>query len=936
VKISAQFIPLILGMLHFSGCSTLSKKDQEASAPIKVKIQDDPNVKFGQLKNGIRYALMKNNRPEGHIFTSLIFDVGSACEEENERGLAHFLEHMAFRGSEHFPQGKIVKSAQELGARFGHDLNAFTSFFSTVYKFNLPNSKPKTVDTAFLAFRDLVDRLNILESDVNQERGVILAENRDYDNVSMKLLKKSFKFLLDGTILPYRFPIGKTEVIECASSESIRHFYEKWYSPERMFFVAVGDIDIAEFEERIRNTFQDLKPKATPHSEWGPLNVQQRKFFYFSDPDLSETSIEISLLFPDQFVTDKYEAYRHWLILDILINILKERLVDKRSTNPSLFMEARASFIQNLLKTRYTTVSAEIICEHKNWIACLNLLEQEMRKMHQYGISEAELQRQKEFFINNAERNVLAAKTRHSSELVSKLIHCYQEKLHFLSPENYCELIKQLNAEITAKDCEKELEKIWKNLYIAISSDQPIDGKEKTIQEIFNQSEQVSVVSNEHETLGNFAYEHFDTPHRAIVQRNNIEDLGMTQLTLANDIKINLKPTDFTQNQIQFALTIGHGTMTDYPHPKPGIFFIASQTLFKLGLKKNPWKELSKLMASKCIEIEFNIDSYSFNFCGVCDKKNLPLGLKLMVAYLSDADFEERALFEVREVSKPIYLDRAKSPMTVISDQYRKFITGNDLIAGLPNEASTFSIQMDDIKNLFLTVFQREAMELTIVGDFDLETTIQNIQDTFGALSSRLPSQNNTLDTGIVTFPKGITEKLFHFTGDEKRTVSILTFLTDSENNVQDSRTLFVLSEIISDRLRNKIRKTEGKVYSPRVNNNATPFKNFGLFEIVLSLHPDSTYDTKNETLAIIEDLKTTLVSSEELERIRLPILNAIRDEFKKNSFWINHIMYAHRFPQRLENLRTMYSFYENVTPQTLRETAQKYFHNPIHTIVSR
>jgi zinc protease len=936
VKKLIQFIPFILGMLHFSGCGTLSKKDQGTSVPVKVEIRNDPNVKLGQLKNGIQYALMKNDRPEGRIFASLNFDIGSAYEEKDERGLAHFLEHMAFRGSKHFPQGEIVECMQKLGIDFGHNLNAYTSFFNTCYKLNLPNNNPETVDTAFLAFRDFCDGLDISENDINQERGVILAEKRDYDNVSMRLSKKSFKFFLDGMILPYRFPIGKTEVIERASSESIRHFYEKWYSPEKMFFVAVGNIDIAEFEERIRNTFQDLKSKVPPHAELGQLNVQRKKFFHFSDPDLSETNIEISLLFPDQFVTDTYEAYRHWLILDILTHILEERLADKRSTNPSLFMGARVSFIQNFLKTKHTTVSAEIICEHKNWVTCLNLLEQEMRKMRQYGISEAELQRQKEFFINNAERSVLAAKTRHSSELVSKLIHCYQEKLHFLSPENYCELIKQLNDEITAKDCGKELEKIWENLYIAVSSNQPIDGKEKTIEEIFDQSERVSVASNEHEALGNFAYEHFDTPYRAIVQRNDIEDLGITQLTLANNIKINLKPTDFTKNQIQFALTVGHGSMTNYPHPQPGIFFIAGQTLLKSGLKKNPWKELSKLMASKCIEMEFNIDSRSFNFLGACDKKNLPLGLKLMVACLSDAGFEERALFEVRETLKPIYLDRAKSPTAVIGDQYRKFIVGNDLIAGLPDEVSTLSIQMDDIKNLLLPVFQREAMELTIVGDFDLEMVVQNIQDTFGALPLRSPSQNNTLDSGIVTFPKGITEKLFHFTGDEKRTVSIVTFLTDDENNIQDARALFVLREIIGDRLRNKIRKMEGKIYSPRVNNNATSFKNFGLFEIILSLHPDLTYDTKNETLAIIEDLKTTPISLEELERIRLPILNIIRDEFRQNGFWLDHIMHAHRFPQRLENLRTMHSFYENIAPQMLQETAQKYFHSSIHTIVSR
>jgi hypothetical protein len=290
-------------------------------------------------------------------------------------------------------------------------------------------------------------------------------EKRDYNNVLMRRTQKSFKFLLEGTVLPYRFPLGKARVIEGASSENIRHFYEKWYDPEKMFFVAVGNIDIAKFEERIRNTFQDLKSKTPPHFELDQLKVQRRNFFHFSDPDPSETSIEISLLFPDRFVSDTYEARRHRMILDIILNVLKERLLDKQSANPSLFAHVDAAFVQNFLKTKQSAFCAEMTCEYKNWAACLNLLEQEMRKMHQYGISEAELQRQKELFINAAERDVLAAKTRHSSGLVSQLVHCHQEKLYFLSPENYCELIKRLNAELTAEDCLKELEKKIGKIY---------------------------------------------------------------------------------------------------------------------------------------------------------------------------------------------------------------------------------------------------------------------------------------------------------------------------------------------------------------------------------------------------------------------------------------------------------------------------------------
>jgi zinc protease len=473
-------------------------------------------------------------------------------------------------------------------------------------------------------------------------------------------------------------------------------------------------------------------------------------------------------------------------------------------------------------------------------------------------------------------------------------------------------------------------------LFRSVQTNHSIADAYQTIENLFKSCEALPITPNKQEALEPFAYEHFETPYREIIEKNYIEDLGITQLTLKNGVTVNLKPTDFEQNQIQFSLTIGHGPLTNYPHPQPGIFLAATQVFLKSGLRKNSWKSLTKLLAAKCIQMNFDVDERCFRLFGTCDKKNLLCGLQLMTAYLSDAGFEERALLDARETLKPIYRDRAKSPSSVIADQYRKFITGNSIIAGLPEEQSVFSVTMEAIQKLLLPVFQNEAIELTLVGDFDLEMATKNIQDTLGAISIRSPTNNATLNAGILTFPGEVTEKLFHFTGDEKRALSMLTFLTNDENNIQDNRKLTVLAYLIGDRLRNKTRKEKGNTYSPIVDNNASAFKDFGLFEIILSLNPELIHDTKNETLRIIADLKTTPASQEELDRIKLPILNLIRDKFRQNSFWIDRTMHAHRRPQCLEDLRTMRSFYENISAQDLLQTAQKYLNNPIHSTITR
>ncbi|MDR2200976.1 MAG: insulinase family protein [Puniceicoccales bacterium] len=896
-------------------------------------VKNDPRIHFGQLENGFRYALMNNAYPKEHIVMALNFDVGSFMEEERECGLAHFLEHMAFRGSKHFPDGEIVQRMQDLGIAFGHDLNAQTSFHNTRYDLDLPHNTPETIQAAFTVFRDFCDGLSITQSTVDQERGVILSEKRDRNNVIKKLLRKNLEFFFAGTLIPKRLSIGKTSVIQNASAEDLRHFYEKWYAPEKMFLVAVGNLDVKQFEERIRQTFQDLpKRNSFPEINLGTLQLQERKFLYFSDPDLSTTTMEIATLFPDPFPDDSYQARRHLEIMNRTLRILQERLQDRRSENPSLFTESSTEMDKNILRTKHSLVGVNISCEYENWPACLTLLEQEIRKLYQYGVSEEELRRQEEIASDKAVKFLLAAPTFPSDAIARDLIEGHCSKTALLSPEDYHRLIETLNGDITPRDCWEEFRKIWRNIYVSSLSHRPVENAPQSIETVFEESQKKPILPTEEEKLIPFAYESFETPHGDIIKKEHVEDLAITQITLANGVRVNFKPTDFQRNQIQIALNIGHGLLTNYP--MKGIFLLA-QSFLEGGLGKNPWKQLRKLIRARGIQIAFNIDESGFNFTLSCDQKNLPFGLQLLTAYLSDPAFEERVTFETRERLKSMYRERSFSPYNIFCDAYQKFIKGNDIIAGLPDEESAFSVTMDEVKQLLIPVFQREAMELTLVGDFDLQRAIQNVQNTFGALPKRSPSVNDVAESGIFVFPKGTKEKIFPFTGDEKRTLSILTFLTDDENNIQNNRYLTVLAFAIGDQLYEKIRKEEGKIYSPIVDLNPTISKHFGLFEITLSLNPETANDTTQTVRTLIEEFKTTPLGTEELARIKLPILNRIRDNFRDNAFWLNHIKRAQQRPQDLENLRTMLPFYEEITSQNLLETARKYFNNPVHSIIT-
>jgi zinc protease len=336
------------------------------------------------------------------------------------------------------------------------------------------------------------------------------------------------------------------------------------------------------------------------------------------------------------------------------------------------------------------------------------------------------------------------------------------------------------------------------------------------------------------------------------------------------------------------------------------------------------------------VRLDFAVTPRSIGFTGDCDRKSLLVSLQLVIAYLSDARFEERALLEARASLGYSFLSRTKSPWRVCDDQYEKFIFGNDSIFGLPDESAALSVQMDDVKRILLTAFQNEAKNFTIIGDFDLEEAIQNIQDTFGSLPLHSPSPNSLYDAEIVHFPKEMAKKTFHFTGDERTALSILTFLTDDCYNIKDGRALGLLRALIDNRLHDKLRKTEGKVYSHFVQHRTTGFKHFGLFEIMLDIHPDSIYETKNETLAILNDLKTAPVSAEELDRALRPLLNSHRSARKTNNFWLNMLTSASLIPNLFDHVRSLLPTLENMTAETLLETARKYFRDPVHTMILR
>ena len=264
----------------------------------------DPAIHWGRLDNGFRYALLHNAEPKGRVSARLAIRVGSIYENENQRGLAHFLEHMAFNGSRHFPSANVVEFFQRLGMGFGGDTNASTNFDRTIYQLELPDTKPATLREAFTFFADVAGGLSIDPKMIDKERGIILSEKRARDSVGLRTFLAELEFLVPDTRFPQRLPIGLEDVIKTATRERFVEFYDTWYRPERMFLVIAGDIDPAAVEPLVKELFSPLAARspALPEPHLGIVTAPASVIATLhSEPEAGSTNVNLETVVPYAF-----------------------------------------------------------------------------------------------------------------------------------------------------------------------------------------------------------------------------------------------------------------------------------------------------------------------------------------------------------------------------------------------------------------------------------------------------------------------------------------------------------------------------------------------------------------------------------------------------------------------------------------------------------
>lgn len=910
-----------------AGSSLLRAADPIPLPHENSDIAVDPAVTWGLLDNGLRYAILPNPEPPDRVSMRLFVDAGSLMENDDQQGLAHFLEHMAFNGTKNFPAGEMVEYFQRLGMGFGNHTNAHTSFNETVYKLELPKSDAAMIDEGMKLFRDYADGMLLDPDEIEDERGIILSEKRTRDSVDWRTFVEQIAFAFPGQRISKRLPIGTEEVIKGAPRERFAEFYENWYTPNRMAVIVVGDVEVAAVEGIVKKYFGDLPAREKrPMPPMGEMSKRGFASHYHHEAEAGETSVSIEALKPRLNPPDNIERRLYDLHLMIASRMIDRRLerLAKQPDSPINSARMSAGDFFELGFALYTSIDAD--CKPENWKPALALIEQELRRALEHGFTKAEIDEAKANIRVMYEQAAKQMATRQSRELADDLAGRLGSRRIFTSPADDLPRVIASLDKITSEGCRDHLRELWgsaNETLVMVSGNATIENPLATIASAYKESEAVAVAAPEEKAVAEFAYAKLPEPG-TVAERKEVEDIGVTQLRFGNNVRVNLKVTDFEDAAVYVKARIGSGLITE---PAPGLSFFLGSIFSKGGLEAHSDDDLKALFAGKPIEVNFTVDDDAFALSGQTTPEALADQLTLMRAYLTNPGFREEAVTEFKGALDYVYQQLERTPGGFAQDKVATFLHGGDARFGFPARGSVEAFTTSQAREWIMPDLAKGYCEITVVGDFDKEKTIELLARTFGNLPERAAAKPAHEKERVVKFPAG-GEKEFLFESEIPKAMAVVHWPTTDIFEIEKTRRLGMLSAILDDRLRIKIREELGDAYSPFAHNlPSDTWKGYGYLFASVTVDPAQAAKVNGVIARIASDLaKGDSITADELDRAKKPQVVSIEEMRRTNRYWMGSVLESSQeYPQRLDWSRTFVDDYKNITVEEINALAEEF-----------
>jgi zinc protease len=901
-----------------------------AAAPFPQAESDlkaDPAITFGSLPNGVRYAVMPNHEPKGRASLRLLVLAGSFDETEAQRGLAHYLEHMAFNGSTHYAPGTLVEKLQRLGMGFGADTNAATSFDHTIYQLEMPDTSPATIADGLQIFADYGGGLLLEQKMVDKERGIILSEKRTRDSVGYRTMVAELGFMESGTRIPDRLPIGLTDVIEKSTRDPFVDFYNTWYRPENLVVIVVGDVDGPAVEKQIVEAFSGLaarSPAPAPTDLGRVPEFTGVRALFHPEPESPDTRVVIGTSVPYTREADTGANRLRYLPRDLATDMLNQRLEILAKKENAPFISASSSVEESFNFVRVADI--DVTCRADQWTAAMLVADQELRRALAFGFRPDELKEAVANFRNNVEQAVKTASTRRSEAIAGDLAESLVDKEVFTSPADDLALYGPALDKVTPSQCAAALKEAWSSpgRYVFVSGNARIVGEPDIIvQKAYARAEASDVKPTAAEISAAFAYTNFGTAG-AIASRTHVDDLDITQVTFANGVRLNIKKTDFEAGEIHVSCRLGTGQLTE-PPAEPGLSTFARLTYTAGGLGKHSEDDLQKILAGRTVGSEFLVAPDAFYLSGKTNKDDLNLELELLTANIVDPGYRPEAMRVATKRINEAYTSFEHTLQGPLALQVPTLLAGGDPRFGLPPRDKMMARNLGEVKAWLAPQEASGPLEVSLVGDVNIEDAIAAAARTFGTLPARDPRAALD-DLRKVSFPKEPFTKSFGIDSEIPKGLTVVYYPTSDGMDIHRSRRLNILAEVFSDRLRVKVREQMGSSYAPTVRSTASDvFPGYGYLAAIVEVDPTKTKEVQDVVVAVAADLQANGATQDELNRSLFPTIKHVEESERTNGYWLTVLGRCQEKPEVLDWARTRRADFTSISKADMDALAKAY-----------
>jgi zinc protease len=893
-------------------------------APSDVPV--DANIVFGVLPNGMKYALLKNSTPKDSVVLRMRFAVGSFAEAEDQRGLAHFLEHMAFNGSKGVPEGEMIKLLERKGLAFGADTNASTGFDETIYKLDLPNASDDLIDTGLMLMRETGSELTIDPAAVDRERGIILSERRARDTYQLRNLIDQLDFQMKGMTVANRIPVGTEEVIRTAPAARLRDLYDRYYRPERATLVMVGDFDPAAVEAKIKARFSDWKGRGPAGADPDIGNVDYSRAAAaddFIDPAIQD-SVTIAAFKPWTLDPDTKAKRARKLAEDIGEAIVSRRLAKIALNEDSPILTGYFSDAEGWKKFDQVTVG--VVAKEGAWKDALALAEQEQRRAVQHGFTQAEVDEQLANRRTALKNAVAGVTTRRSDALADTLIGAAEGDFVVVRPETSQALFDAAAPSLTAAAVTAAFRARMEGLsppLARVSAKKPIDGGTGAILAALRASTEIAVAAPTEAANAAFAYDNFGKPGK-IVSDERVDDLGIRRIRFANNVMLNIKTTDFQKDKVMLSLRVDGGSLLA-TRDDPTKVSLASSIMLG-GLEAHSVDELRSVLAGKTVSPGFGMGTDAFGGSALTSPEDFALQAKLMAAFLTHPGYRPDGLALIRRVLPQQYAANDATPAAVLGRDAGGILANNDPRSQTPPLDKMMTLDWAQLKPVVADSFARGAIEVGVVGDIGEQAAIDAIAATFGALPERRAAFDPRTDARVRQFATDRSERTLIHKGPAEQAELRVYWPARDDSDLGEAMRLNLLARVMQLMLTEELREKLGESYSPGAAASLSDeFPGYGHLFAASNVDYKDLATTRAAIFTIAKELRDKPVDADLIDRARKPLVEAMVKSRRENSYWLNYVAEATSHADRLDRSRKGIGEVEAATPAELQALAKRY-----------